>query len=187
MSENEAKGNTMRPDAQAFDEVRIVTVPRYKTSGMSGDEWRISATIQFWRNGRMVHESGGLRNVETAMAFLPSEWHRAIDDGKAYFATEGDWCDQEGCAELAETVLRVKQRFCIGGGNCGSKLDSHGRETRRQFCARHVRRGDCDLEDADSNYETVSGPGLAGERPEPADEAPSSFGGAFTLGAEPQP
>gem|GEM_PF-6705725 len=38
----------LRPDAQAFDEIRIVTVPRYKTSGLSGDEWRISAMIQFF-------------------------------------------------------------------------------------------------------------------------------------------
>jgi hypothetical protein len=41
-----------KPDAQAFDEVRIKTVPRYKTSGLSGDEWRISATIQLMLSGQ---------------------------------------------------------------------------------------------------------------------------------------
>ena len=44
----------LKPDAQAFDEVRIVTVPRYKRSDLSGDEWRISAEIQFYRNGVLI-------------------------------------------------------------------------------------------------------------------------------------
>lgn len=44
-----------RPDAQAFDEIRIFTVPSYKTSGLSGDEWRISATVEFYRNGILRH------------------------------------------------------------------------------------------------------------------------------------
>jgi hypothetical protein len=58
-------------DAQAFDEIRIITVPRYKTSGLSGDEWRISATIQFYRNGTLQHCEGmfcdqeGCRNTAT--------------------------------------------------------------------------------------------------------------------------
>lgn len=42
----------LRPDAQACDEIRIYTVPRYKTSGLSGDEWRISAVTEFYRKGR---------------------------------------------------------------------------------------------------------------------------------------
>ena len=39
----------LKPDAQAFDAVRITTVPRYKTSGLSGDEWRISAHVELLR------------------------------------------------------------------------------------------------------------------------------------------
>ena len=31
------------PDDEWYDEVRIVTVPRYKTSGLSGDEWRFTS------------------------------------------------------------------------------------------------------------------------------------------------
>jgi hypothetical protein len=33
---------------QNVDEVRIATIPRYKTSDISGDEWRISAKIEFF-------------------------------------------------------------------------------------------------------------------------------------------
>ena len=48
----------LKPDAQAFDEVRITTVPRYKMSGLSGDEWRISGKIQLLRKGKVVAEKG---------------------------------------------------------------------------------------------------------------------------------
>ena len=41
-------------DEAWYDEVRIVTVPRFKTSGMSGDEWRTSAVAQFLRKGEVV-------------------------------------------------------------------------------------------------------------------------------------
>lgn len=36
MTEPRDLHGTQRPDAQAFDEVRIVTIPRYKESGLSG-------------------------------------------------------------------------------------------------------------------------------------------------------
>ena len=36
-------------DDEWYDEVRITTVPRYKTSSLSGDEWRTSARIQILR------------------------------------------------------------------------------------------------------------------------------------------
>lgn len=48
------KSCALRPDAQAFDEIRIVTVPRYKQSGLSGDEWRIHAEAPSW--SRRSHE-----------------------------------------------------------------------------------------------------------------------------------
>jgi len=56
MDLNSVQRRALRPDAQAFDEVRITTVPRYKMSGLSGDEWRISGKIQLLRKGRVVAE-----------------------------------------------------------------------------------------------------------------------------------
>jgi len=149
----------LRPDAQAFDEVRIRTVPRYKTSRLSGDEWRISAVVEFWRKGVLVHECGGYRNVETAIGFLYADYHRAIDDGKAYFAGEGDRCDQEGCADIATVTYRVKEEFSRNrphewhgpARGLGDKIPV------RRFCARHSRRGDCGFDDSDANYELIGG------------------------------
>ncbi len=141
---------TLRPDAQAFDEIRILTVPRWKESELSGSQWRISAVIEFYRNGVKHHEAS-YRNIETALGFSYGEFHRAIDDGKAYFgACDSGYCDQEGCKEQATVRYHLKKRFCREG---------HGEEASerdiRQFCDRHVVRGDCGLDDADSNYEDV--------------------------------
>jgi hypothetical protein len=139
----------LKPDAQAFDEIRIFTVPRYKTSGLSGDEWRISARIEFWRKGKLCAEDGA-RDVESAAKFLAWKLAMACDDGKAYYAGEGDICDQEGCANPATVTLRLRKRFCRDG----HEYEPHGIEVRK-FCDQHKTRGDCGLDDADVNYEAM--------------------------------
>src|SRR5207244_1606996 len=98
LSENLSKA--YRPDAQAFDEVKITTVPRYKQSGLSGDEWRISGHIQLFRKGRLMHEES-FHDVETAAKFLPWVMAKACDMGTAFFAGEENFCDQEGCQSEA--------------------------------------------------------------------------------------
>ena len=153
MKDNERRA--LRPDAQAFDEVRIMTMPRYKTSGLSGDEWRISASLQFLRKGVVVHEAG-YRNIEMACVFAAAEYYRAQDDGKGYFAGESNTCDQEGCCAMATNVLRLKEEFCRNG-HSSDPYEYDKRPLVRKFCDRHSRRGDCGLEDADRNYEVLSG------------------------------
>lgn len=144
------KGNDIRPDAQGFDEVRIVTEPRYKTSDLSGDEWRISARIDLMRKGKVI-ESKSFTNVEVACGFAYSVYLSAIDNANGYFASEDDFCDQEGCQEKAEVFLKKKFEWCRDGHRTktfGDKI--------RQFCKRHSVRGDCGLDDADLNYEILS-------------------------------
>ncbi len=136
----------LRPDAQAFDEVRIITVPRYKESGLSGDEWRISATIQLWRKGVLIHERG-CGNIEAAVMLLGDTYLSAIDNGLAYFAGDGILCDQEGC----NNPVAVRYQKIADYNNDGTKKEPL-RATYRHFCERHSRRGDCGLDDADSNY-----------------------------------
>jgi len=137
----------LKPDAQGFDEIRIITVPRYKESGLSGDEWRISASIQVFRKGNLIHEQG-YRNVETAAKYLPALLGELNDEGKAYYAGEGNLCDQEGCCTPATVTYRLKARYCRDG----HKSDPLGIDIRK-FCDRHKTRGDCGLDDADDNYE----------------------------------
>jgi hypothetical protein len=141
----------LKPDAQAFDEVRITTVPRFKESELSGDEWRISAKVELVRKGRVIFERG-FRNIETACAFLPAVHAEAIDDGHACFAGEEEFCDQEGCAELATVSYRKKADYCREG----HKTEPPYTKIRR-FCERHKHRGDCGRDDGDANYELWTG------------------------------
>lgn len=138
----------LRPDAQAFDEVRIFTVPRLKTSGLSGSEWRVHAEAQFFRKGRLIF-SEGCRDVQTACGLAYGWYIRAVDDGKGYFAGDGITCDQEGCHELATIRYRRKHEFCREGHN-SDVLDV---PKYRHFCETHRQRGDSALDDADKNYE----------------------------------
>jgi hypothetical protein len=141
----------LKPDAQAFDEVRIVTIPRYKTSGLSGDEWRISAHIQLIRKGRVMFEKG-YRNIETACAYLAAVHGEACDNGHAMFGGEGDFCDQEGCKNVATITYRKKVDYCREGHKTELSVD---RVKIRRFCDMHKTRGNCGLDDADSDYEIL--------------------------------
>ena len=144
------KGNALRPDAQAFDEVTIRTVPRYKQSNMSGDEWRISAEITFHRNGGAYH-SATFSNVEIALQFAMAEHHRATDNGLGYFASIENVCDQEGCNAAPIVWYKKLSDYC----NEGHKTPACKGFDIRQFCSKHATRGDCALDDADRNYKTV--------------------------------
>lgn len=141
-----------KPDAQGFDEIRIVTVPRFKQSGLSGDEWRISASTQFMRNGVVVHETGA-RNVETAAHLLSYHLFEAYDEAKGYFAGEGDICDQEGCANKAIVTLEKIKEGC---GKCGNIQAPKYSRPFRKFCDVHKHRGDSDLDDNDASYKEIT-------------------------------
>lgn len=146
MSLGEKEARALRPDAQAFDEVRITTVPRWKDSEMSGSEWRISAKIEFLRKGIVKHENY-FGDVQTACGFAYAEMMRAQDDGKAYFAGEAEFCDQESCKEIGTVRKYLKKSWCRSG-----HAEELHQPTYRLFCEKHSRRGDCGLDDADTNY-----------------------------------
>jgi hypothetical protein len=151
---NNQISRALKPDAQAFDEVRITTIPRYKMSGLSGDEWRISGKIQLLRKGRVVAEKG-MRDVETCAQALPYFILDSMDNGLGYFAGEDDFCDQEGCSEIATVTYRVKEEFCRDHPH-----EHHKALTNivvRKFCAKHSKRGDAGFDDSDSNYELLEG------------------------------
>lgn len=137
----------LRPDAQAFDEIRIFTVPRFKQSGLSGDEWRIHAEVQFYRKGKLI-VSEGCRDTKTAAGLLYAFYVRACDDGKGYFAGDGLTCDQEGCAEPASIRYRRLHEYCREG----HETDVSAVSLYRHFCERHKQRGDSAFDDADRNY-----------------------------------
>lgn len=147
-----------KPDAQPFDEIRLVTLPRFKTSGMSGDEWRISVAVEFYRKGRLVKREGCGSRMDYAVAMLGWYYHRAVDDGHGYYAGERDYCDQEGCSKQAVVAYRVKREFSRDNPHEWSKPaggDSLLGVPVRLFCDEHRRRGDAGFDDSDDNYEEI--------------------------------
>jgi hypothetical protein len=145
----ETLGRALRPDAQAFDEIRIKTMPRYKESEMSGSEWRISAVVEFLRHGE-VKASKHYSTIETAAGFLYGDMIRAAEDGAAFYGGEGDFCDQEGCTNKYTVKLKKKYDWCRSGHKSEQPSTQY-----RKFCERHSSRGDCGLDDADQNYERI--------------------------------
>jgi hypothetical protein len=142
----------LKPDAQAFDEVRITTVPRFKDSAISGSEWRISAHVQFLRKGKVAYETR-FADIKTACTLLAWARENAIDEGKAYNGGEGDFCDQEGCSEKATVFYKIRKSYC---NMPYLHPPSDDGESWRAFCEKHSIRGNQSFDDSDSNYERLS-------------------------------
>jgi hypothetical protein len=139
-------------DDEFCDEINIKIVPRFKSSDLSGDEWRVSAVVQLFRKGMMYAEKS-YNNMNSALlclgSFFTDDAHgngypiEAIDHERAK-------CDQPGCSEDAVNHYK-KKREHVGDGFMVRK--EH--EVRCKFCIKHSERGDSDLEDCDSNLEKV--------------------------------
>lgn len=165
------------PDDEFYDSVAIYTAPRYKTSGLSGDEWRFAAHVEIIRKGKVLCKRS-YRNVETAAAALP--WLLLTFGEDAEFSPPEDdhLCFNPGCREKAVSEYELKQEYSRQGEG---PLPKSSCTLYRRFCERHLRRGDCAFEDADANYVVVSGPGPDQAKPMPTDEKPSIFGGVVGL------
>lgn len=147
------KDRASPPDRQAFDEIRIRTIPRFKTSGMSGDEWRISANVQFIRKGQVIEEDA-FRDVETAASVLAWSLIKARENGCRRLPEAEKYCDQEGCSEIATVAYRVKKDFC-NKPHEHEALQPRHTGIYRLFCNAHACRGDSLFNDCDENYELV--------------------------------
>ena len=146
-----------RDDASYVDEIRIETVSRYKTSGLSGDEWRISAVMKFYRKGELLWQ-GTFGDVSSAANALPyfMMTARLGEHGEFKFLNNDDiLCFQPGCAERSTVIYALKSQFSREGYE--KKVDQDFMRYCRGFCDKHKKRGDCGLEDADSNYILISG------------------------------
>lgn len=143
-------------DDEYFDEIIIRTRPRWKTSGMSGDEWRVSASVTIKRKGHTIFETS-FNKIRSAAAFLPGIVLSLFEHDNVTRipdSLDNSLCFQPGCDKAAVSIYRLKSDYC----EHGQKHEIHG-ETRVAFCQMHLRRGDCGLKDSDTNYGVVSGPG----------------------------
>ncbi len=143
-------------DDEYFDEITIRTKPRWKTSGLSGDEWRTSASILVKRKGHIIHEGhcGTMKAAATLLPWLLMTMFEREDVTRLPDALDHSLCFQPGCDKPAVTVYKLKSDYCSDG-----KPHELHTETRVAFCQTHLCRGDCGFKDSDANYELVSGLG----------------------------
>lgn len=138
-----------RPDNQRWDKVEIATVPRWKESELSGDEYRISAEARLFYKGHLLR-TFGFSNVTDAIRYLDGAIIYGQDE-KWDFIDDSYLCDQESCTSIAD----VKYKRLDAWTSHGDKETLYDFNLYRVFCNRHKTRGDCALDDADRNYEQV--------------------------------
>lgn len=170
-------------DDEIVDEIHIDALPRYKTSGLSGDEWRVSYVVQIKRKGTVLFERHYSR-LDFAVTHLPWVVRTMYEGGFDGF-NEKAWterieadqstCAQPGCPKPAVVYCRFKQIFAENGEG---PLPVDSLRYFTGFCQHHSERGDCGNEDADDNYEIVSG-SRTGAPAE--DRRPSQFAGAVSV------
>lgn len=161
MSDNEKQLTHKRlRDFEFVDAIRIRLVPRYKTSGLSGDEWRQHAQIEFLFKGQVIGETSW-RTVEYAVMALGADLLRLGDSGipDEVIALERVKCDQPSCQNDAVGRFEIKREFGRQGEDV---VPSNYFRYYRQFCKVHLRRGDCSREDCDDNYIPLDGIGPDG-------------------------
>ena len=150
-------------DDEWVDEIRIRTVPRFKESELSGDEWRTSAKVEVMRKGMVMRTQSFHRIADAVMrlgsvvGFSPSEyrdteagWDSRLTDGK---------CFQPGCSEDATIEVRKIKQSCHEGHV--TEIDWRFSEAHVRWCDAHKYRGDCSLDDADTNYAPIVEEGAA--------------------------
>jgi hypothetical protein len=201
--------------------IRLIVVPRYKTSGLSGDEWRISGQIQINKGSRWEHFDRHFLDLETAtiglypaifghprlhqVSIAHADFYRkgvkvyeSTYDGKLLplihvaghlpwafiLAREnvepGNWdefCFQPSCSAEAVSTYQLKYEYC----HRGHKTKPVTGPYHRRFCKRHLRRGNCGLEDADENYIVIEGLGPDQAEGWEEDARPAVFGGFIDL------
>jgi len=197
---------------------------RYKTSGLSGDEWRFGFMWQVlgatWEDldGQYISQSSAMAAFYPAFRTSHPNWHDNIcnstqflwrgqpliemtDDGKPMplldaigclawaliqageqaprsARDDSNVCGQPGCVETPVSLFRKKQDF---HRNIGVPREYYDGDLFIRFCKKHLRRGDCGLDDADRNYELMEGIGPDGNEPDPKVVSKSGFGGIINL------
>jgi len=145
------KNKASRPDGQRYDRVDIYTVPRWKESELSGDEYRVNAAADLYYKGNKL-KTMTFMDVETAIRYLDGALVYWRESGEDYPNIDSSYlCDQESCATIAD----VKYKRLSGYTDRGDPETLYDWNLYRVFCDRHKRRGDCALDDSDQNYELV--------------------------------
>ena len=148
-------------DDELIDRVTIDCVPRFKTSGLSGDEWRVSYVVRLYRKGHLMVENWytRLRYAIAALPWVVATWTEGSDEDterrwSAFLRIEDSLCHQVGCGEPATVIVKLTRLTSVDGAYI---VDESSFTYLRAFCDRHATRGDSDREDNDADCVVVSG------------------------------
>ena len=137
------------PTKDYFDEVRMVTVPRFKESGISGNEWRTSVAIELMFKGHVIYRKI-VGDMPTALLMVGNLFVCGMEPlSDEYLIVEEKKCDQPGCPEDASIRLKLKREVHEDGTPKPDRIVL----MFRKFCSKHSIRGNGDIEDSDKNYE----------------------------------
>jgi hypothetical protein len=157
-------------DDEHFDHVEVTSHERWKESELSGDEWRFSFRTTFYSHGVKLLTRGGA-SIEDCL-ISAAHWFRHPRTMNEDAETSAAWtvaradveerCAQPRCAEFWTVLYHPIKKYRKDGTADGLHWDDRTKEKPtlgwlavRGFCDRHRHRGDCDLEDADDNYELI--------------------------------
>jgi hypothetical protein len=164
-------------DWEAFDRITFDVVPRYKTSGMSGDEWRQHVQVRLWHKGEVVFEAG-YRDMQCALALAQADFIRQQEPiPERVIELERESCDQPSCPAPPAGKFALKRQTSRTGDYLDQADQYFG--AYRQFCKKHLRRGDCSREDADDNYEPIDA--ATAEDSTNLEESPSVLAAPITV------
>ena len=158
----------------------IDLVERYKTSGLSGDEWRFNFWVRCWFKGEVVSQFTPLKMQHAIM--LLGSWflEETCPLPERVVQLDNMLCDQPGCMNVPIGRFVLK-RLTSQGGDYLDPAEQFSAYFRK-FCAKHVQRGTCSREDSDSNYIPIDN--ATADDSTNAEESPSAFGGVIEIDEE---
>ena len=138
-------------DDEGVDRIELSVIDRFKTSELSGDEWRYSVKISFFRKGVLVYERTYGR-MEWAVAALPYELMVLPEHCEIpLWKVDSLICTQYGSNQPATVVYKTKEQYTERGeGPLPNETPTY-----RAYCTRHAERGNSDREDCMQNYEVI--------------------------------
>lgn len=109
------------PEFESFDRIELRVIPRFKTSGLSGDEWRTSVAISFWFKGAVVFEAFA-RDMSTAIMLIPHFWIQQQEPIPEHvISREKRTCDQPGCSKPHTKQRWILKRVFSPSGDLASR------------------------------------------------------------------
>lgn len=138
-----------------IDRIEIKAENRWKTSGLSGDEWRYGVRVDLYRKGKVVfsryQNNSWFAELKPNFVAIAEEFKmmKTIDlSDQAEFDRLEPLCDHFSCSEPGEMYRMLKR----GKDSEGNYLPPDGRVHVKRFCSAHADRGNCGIIDSKRNF-----------------------------------